>query len=127
MADLRPRLTIAAAVLVASLATPALFSSSQGPHPTPQPPQPRPSPNTPNPNYPPGLDGPEIKGPDPKSVDRQNQAELKGDIEKLYALAFVLREQMKMTDSTSTMSVTIVKQASQIEKLAKEIKDRAKR
>jgi len=127
MADLRPRLTIAAAVLVASLATLALFSSSQGPHPTPQPPQPRPSPNTPNPNYPPGLDGPEIKGPDPKSVDRQNQAELKGDIEKLYALAFVLREQMKMTDSTSTMSVTIVKQASQIEKLAKEIKDRAKR
>jgi hypothetical protein len=67
-----------------------------------------------------------MKGPDPKSVDRQNQIELKGDIEKLYALAFVLREQMKMTDSTSTMSVTIVKQAQQIEKLAKEIKDRAK-
>jgi hypothetical protein len=68
-----------------------------------------------------------MKGPDPKSVDRQNQAELKGDIEKLYALVFVLREQMKMTDSTSTMSVTIVKQTQQIEKLAKEIKDRAKR
>jgi hypothetical protein len=33
---------------------------------------------------------------------------------------------MKVTDSTSTMSVTIVKQAEQIEKLAKEIKDRAK-
>lgn len=127
MADLRPRLTIAAAVLVASLATLALFSSPQVPHPTPQPPQPRPSPNAPNPNYPPGLDGPEMKGPDPKSVDRQNQAELKGDIEKLYALVFVLREQMKMTDSKSTMSVTIVKQAQQIEKLAKEIKDRAKR
>ena len=127
MADLRPRLTIAAAVLVASLATLALFSSSQVPHPTPQPPQPRPSPNAPNPNYPPGLDGPEMKGPDPKSVDRQNQAELKGDIEKLYALVFVLREQMKMTDGTTTMSVTIVKQAQQIEKLAKEIKDRAKR
>ena len=127
MADLRPRLTIAAAVLAASLATLALFSSSQAPHPTPQSPQPRPSPNAPNPNYPPGLDGPQMKGPDPKSVDRQNQAELKGDIEKLYALVFVLREQMKMTDSTSTMSVTIVKQAQQIEKLAKEIKDRAKR
>jgi hypothetical protein len=68
-----------------------------------------------------------MKEPDPKSVDRQNQAELKGDIEKLYALAFTLREQMKATDSTATMSVTIVKQAQQIEKLAKEIKDRAKR
>ena len=127
MADSRPRLTIAAAVFAAALATLALFSSAQAPHPSPSPPQPRPSPNTPNPNYPPGLDGPQMKGPDPKSVDRQNQAELKGDIEKLYALVFVLREQMKMTDSTSTMSVTIIKQAQQIEKLAKEIKDRAKR
>jgi len=68
-----------------------------------------------------------MKGPDRKAIDKQNQAELKEEIEKLYALVFVLREQMKMTDSTSTMSVTIVKQASQIEKLAKEIKDRAKR
>jgi hypothetical protein len=68
-----------------------------------------------------------MKGPDPKAIDRQNQAELRDDIEKLYALVFVLREQMKMTDGTTTMSVTIVKQAQQIEKLAKEIKDRAKR
>jgi hypothetical protein len=127
MADSRPRLTIAAAVLAAALATLALFSSAQAPHPSPSPPQPRPSPNTPNPNYPPGLDGPEMKGPDRKAIDKQNQAELKEEVEKLYALVFVLREQMKMTDSTSTMSVTIIKQAQQIEKLAKEIKDRAKR
>jgi len=33
---------------------------------------------------------------------------------------------MKTTDTSSTMSVSIVKQAHQIEKLAKEIKDRAK-
>jgi hypothetical protein len=127
MADSRPRLTIAAAVLAAALATLALFSSAQAPHPSPSPPQPRPSPNTPNPNYPPGLNGPEMKGPDRKAIDKQNQAELKEEVEKLYALVFVLREQMKMTDSTSTMSVTIIKQAQQIEKLAKEIKDRAKR
>jgi hypothetical protein len=127
MADSRPRLTIAAAVFAAALATLALFSSAQAPHPSPSPPQPRPSPNTPNPNYPPGLDGPEMKGPDRKAIDKQNQAELKEEVEKLYALVFVLREQMKMTDSTSTMSVTIIKQAQQIEKLAKEIKDRAKR
>jgi hypothetical protein len=68
-----------------------------------------------------------MKGPDRKAIDKQNQAELKEEVEKLYALVFVLREQMKMTDSTSTMSVTIIKQAQQIEKLAKEIKDRAKR
>jgi len=125
MSDSR-RITIAAAVLAAALATLALFSNAQTPHPTPQPPQPRPSPNAPNPNYPPGLEGPQAKGPDPESVDKQNQAELRSDIERLYALAFVLREQMKMTDTTSTMSVSIVKQAQQIEKLAKEIKVRAK-
>jgi hypothetical protein len=121
MSGSRPRITITLAVL----ATLALLSNAQMPHGI-KPPEPRPSPNTPNPNYPSGLDGPEIKGPDPKTVDKQNQVELRHDIERLYALVFVLREQMKVTDSTSTMSVTIVKQAQQIEKLAKEIKDRAK-
>jgi hypothetical protein len=127
MSDSRPRITIAVAVLTAAFATLAFFSSAQGTKPSPAPPQPRPSPNAPNPNYPPGLNGPAVKGPDPKSVDKENLAELQNDVEKLYALVFVLREQMKMTDSTSTMSVTLVKQAQQIEKLAKEIKDRAKR
>jgi hypothetical protein len=127
MSDSRPRITIAAGVLAAALSTLALFSSAQTPKAVPSPPQPRPSPNTPNPNFPPGLNGPAVKGPDPKAIDKQNQAELHSDVEKLYALVFVLREQMKMTDSRSTMSVTIVKQAQQIEKLAKEIKDRAKR
>jgi len=126
MSDTRQRIAIAAAVLAASLATLALLSNAQAPHPTPQPPQPRPSPNAPNPNFPPGLEGPLAKGSDPESVDKQNQAELRGEIEKLYALAYVLREQMKTTDTSSTMSVSIVKQAQQIEKLAKEIKDRAK-
>jgi hypothetical protein len=121
MPDPRPRITIAAV-----LATLALLASAQTPKPTPPAPQPRASPNAPNPNYPPGLDGPTAKGPDAKSIDKQNHAELQNDVEKLYALVFVLREQMKMTDSNSTMSVTIVKQAQQIEKLAKEIKDRAK-
>ena|SRR5690349_11334938 len=123
MSDTPPRIMIAAAVLAAALTTPALFSSAQTSRPAPQP---RPSPNAPNPNFPPGLKGPAVKGPDPESIDKQNQAGLRSDVEKLYALAFVLREQMKITDSTSTMSVSIVKQAQQIEKLAKEIKDRAK-
>jgi hypothetical protein len=122
MSNLRSKITIAAAP-----ATLVLISSAQTPKPTPPAPQPRASPNAPNPNFPPGLDGPTAKGSDPKAIDKQNLAELQNDVEKLYALAFVLREQMKMTDGTSTMSVTIVKQAQQIEKLAKEIKDRAKR
>jgi hypothetical protein len=90
-------------------------------------PQPRPSPNTPDGNVPSGLKGPKVTGSDPKSLDLQNQAEVKADIEKLYALVYELREQMKQTDATNTLSLTVVKKAQAIEKLAKEIKDRSKR
>ena len=89
-------------------------------------PQPIPSPNAPDPNFPSGMNGPGIKDPDARTLDRQNQAAVKADVEKLYALVFELREQMKQTDGTSTLSLGVVKKAQQIEKLAKEIKDRAK-
>src|ERR1700722_2304714 len=90
-------------------------------------PQPLPSPNAPNGNVPSGLDGPKAAGPDPKALDLQNQVEIKADIEKLYALVFELREEMKQTDATNTLSLAVVKKAQAIEKLAKQIKDRSKR
>ena len=90
-------------------------------------PQPKPSPNTPNGNVPSGLDGPKVTGSDPKALDLQNQAEIKADIEKLYALVYELREQMKQTDTSNTLSLAVLKKAQAIEKLAKEIKDRSKR
>jgi hypothetical protein len=90
-------------------------------------PQPKPSPNNPNGNVPSGLDGPKVTGSDPKALDLQNQAEIKADIEKLYALVYELREQMKQTDTANTLSLAVMKKAQAIEKLAKEIKDRSKR
>jgi hypothetical protein len=101
-------------------ASPALFSAAQ------KVPQPIPSPNAPDPNFPSGMNGPGIKDPDAKTLDRQNQAEVKAQVEKLYALVFELREQMKQTDANTTLSLAVVKKAQQIEKLAKEIKERAK-
>jgi hypothetical protein len=95
-------------------------------HPTPPPIVPRPSPNAPNPNYPPGLQGPEQTPPDPKKVNRQNQAEIKADVQKLYELIGELKEQVERSDANSTLSVSVVKKAQQIEKLAKQVKDRAK-
>ena len=89
-------------------------------------PQPRPSKNTPNSNVPSGLNGPPVTTPDGKAIDKQNQVEMQAQIEKLYALAFELREQMKLVDSANTLSVDVVKKAHEIEKLAKDIKDRAK-
>jgi hypothetical protein len=88
--------------------------------------QPRPSPNAPDQSYPQGMNGPGPKDLDAKQLDRQNQVEVKAEVEKLYALVFELREEMKQSDRNNTMSVTVVKKAQQIEKLAKEIKERAK-
>src|SRR6266576_2345317 len=88
-------------------------------------PQPRPSPNARNPNFPSGLDGPQATGSD-KAIDRQNQKEIKGDVTKLYEMVSELKEQIDRTDSTSTLSMSVVKKAQQIEKLAKQIKDLAK-
>jgi len=89
-------------------------------------PQPRPSPNAPNPNFPPGFDGPQATGPDKKAIDRQNQKEIREDVTKLYGMVSDLKDQIDKTDASSTLSVSVVKKAQQIEKLAKQIKDRAK-
>jgi|HubBroStandDraft_4_1064222.scaffolds.fasta_scaffold44873_2 hypothetical protein len=112
-------------ILALLLANASLPSAAQ--RAVPRPPQPVPSPNTPNSNVPSGLDGPKVTGSDPQALDLQNQAKIKADIERLYALAFELREQMKQTDATNTLSLTLGKKAQAIEKLAKEIKDRSKR
>jgi hypothetical protein len=89
-------------------------------------PQPRPSPNAPDPNFPQGMEGPGPTKPDKRTMDRQNQAEVKADVEKLYQLVSELREQVQKSDATSTLSISVVKKAKEIEKLAKQVRDRAK-
>jgi len=97
------------------------FAASAG-----QTPQPLPSPHAPNPNYPPGLSGPDITPPDRKKLDQQKQADVRADVEKLFGMVSELREQIQKTDSSSVLSVSVVRKAQQIEKLAKQIKDLAK-
>ena len=90
-------------------------------------PQPVPSPNAPNPNFPHRIGDPEpTTGTDPKAIDKQNQAEIRSEVQKLYDLVSELKEQVDKTDASSTLSLSLVKKAQQIEKLAKQIKDRAK-
>jgi hypothetical protein len=90
------------------------------------PPPPRPSPNAPDPNFPPGLDGPKLSPADTKAIKKQNQIELKSDVEKLSAMVAELKTEVEKIDTDSTLSLPIVKKAQQIEKLAKQIKDLAK-
>jgi hypothetical protein len=93
---------------------------------SPQTPQPLPSPNAPGRNFPHRVGDPDPTGPDAKAIDKQNQVEIRADIQKLFAMVSELKEQIEKTDANTTLSVSVVKKAQQIEKLAKQIKDRAK-
>ena len=88
--------------------------------------KPVPSPNAPDPNFPHRIGDPEPTVGDPKAIDKQNQAQIKLEVQKLYDLVGELKEQVDKTDANSTLSLSVVKKAQQIEKLAKQIKDRAK-
>ena len=90
-------------------------------------PQPIPSPNAPNPSYPPGLNNAGVRpDSDKKSVDPKVQLEIRNDVQKLYDLVVELREEVAKTDSSAVFSLSVVKKAQQIEKLAKKVKDLSK-
>ncbi|HLK04856.1 MAG TPA: hypothetical protein VKT53_10485 [Candidatus Acidoferrum sp.] len=115
--------TIAGVTAACQLA-PALWAQ---PNPS-QAPQYKPSPNAPkNENAPAGLDGPPpTKTPTQIEMNRQLQASLRADVEKLCAMANDLKEDMVRVNPSDTLSLAFVKKAQAIEKLAKQIKDHAK-
>jgi hypothetical protein len=61
--------------------------------------------------------------PDPKQVLKQNKEQIHDDVEKLYALATELKDEVEKTDSANVLSLTMVNKAEQVEKLAKQIKN----
>ena len=81
-------------------------------------------PNGRDPNAMTGIDDP--SRPNPKAIERANQREIRADIAKLYEMVTELREEIEKTDATATLSISVVKKAQQIEKLAKQIKGLAK-
>lgn len=77
----------------------------------------------------PGEDDPNANLPEKastKAVLEDNQKDIKKNIEKLFDLASQLKEQVEKTDSTTTLSLALVRKAEEIEKLARQIKERAK-
>jgi hypothetical protein len=86
-------------------------------------PQARPYPNGRDPNST-GLE--ERRSLDPQAIQRANQIELRKDVSKLYEIVSDLKEQVDKTDASATLSLSLVKKAQQIEKLAKQIKGLAK-
>jgi hypothetical protein len=100
-----------------------LLSGLQAPSAGPLP-KAKPYPNGRDPNLTTGIDDP--SRPDPKAIARANQMEIRSDIAKLYEMVSELKEQIEKTDAAAMLSLSVVKKAQQIEKLAKQIKDLAK-
>lgn len=63
---------------------------------------------------------------DTKKILKANQQKIEDDVQKLYALATELRDQVKNTDSTSVLSLALVQKAEEVEKLAHQIRSLAK-
>jgi hypothetical protein len=63
---------------------------------------------------------------DPKLMLEANQKEIKKNVEKLYDLASELKAEVEKTDSVHVLSVAMLRKTDEIEKLAKEIRSRAK-
>ena len=57
-----------------------------------------------------------------KAVLEENQKDIKKNVEKLFDLASQLKEQVEKTDSTTTLSLALVKKAEEIEKLKKDLR-----
>lgn len=64
--------------------------------------------------------------PDPKLMLEANQKEIKKNVEKLYALASELKAEVEKTDSVHVLSLAMLRKTDEIERLAKEIRSRAK-
>ena len=72
------------------------------------------------------MNGPQPTTTDGRSVAVANQKELREDIARLYEMVSELKQQVERTDANAMLSVSLVKKAQQIEKLAKQVKDLAK-
>ena len=68
--------------------------------------------------------GPDL---DKQAIANENQQEIRLEVQRLYALTTELKDEVDRTDSNVVLSLSVVKRAQDIERLAKQIKDRAKR
>jgi hypothetical protein len=90
-------------------------------------PQPMPSPNAPtNQNIPGGMNGPQVSNSDKSAPNPLNREQIAAMVQQLYKLASELKNEVETTNLAAVFPVTFVKKAQEIEKLAKQIKDKTK-
>lgn len=87
---------------------------------TPRPPRGRPG----------GSADDDAPGPDNaasrKSALEENEKDVKKKVDRLFKLATELKEEVDKTDAVKVLSVAMLKKTEEIEKLAKDIRSRAK-
>jgi hypothetical protein len=83
-------------------------------------------PATSNPSMEPESSDPTPAKSPTKALLEANEKDIKKNIEKLYQLASDLKAEVEKTDSSQILSLALVKKAEEIEKLAHDIKARAK-
>jgi len=89
---------------------------------------PMPSPNAPrNQNAPAGLDNAGVEAGQRKStVSPLVWTQIKSDTQKLFQMTSDFKEHVDQTNLTSTLPLPLIKEAHQIEKLAKQIQEHMK-
>jgi len=122
MRETRRRLLVTlAGVAAGAIAAPSTLTSQMGP------PQPMPSPNAPhNQNVPAGMDSPDLIKQNQSSVSPLAWTQIKSDTQKLFQMTSDFRDHVQQTNLTSTLPLPLIKEARQIEKLAKQIQEHMK-
>jgi hypothetical protein len=70
-------------------------------------------------------DTPPMPGAEKKMLE-ENDKDMKKKVDRLYELATQLKNEVDKTDSSKVLSLNLVKKAEEIEKLARDIKNRSK-
>jgi hypothetical protein len=110
----RRRFVIALCAVGVPLAMLARTLAAQAP---PRPPSPTPRERDDDPNTP---------KLDTKAILEANGKDIKKNVERLFQLASELKTEVEKTDSAQVLSLALLKKTEEIEKLAKEIRSRAK-
>jgi hypothetical protein len=82
-------------------------------------------PQQPRPTQESSPENPSLPNPD-KKILADNDKDIKKKVEKLYQLASELKKEVDKTDSTKVLSLNLVKKTEEIEKLARDIRNRSK-
>jgi hypothetical protein len=73
----------------------------------------------------PSAVNPNLPSPTKRALE-ENEKDIKKKVERLYELATELKAEVDKTDSSKVLSLTMMKKAEEIEKLARDIKVRSK-